>query len=250
MTTVCESSVFQSASNTVLNTIKGRVTNEGGGTVSNVSVTDNPAVSSVGFFTCDQGGSPTSTSQSGATLAAGGTICYRGQYSSNTLSTFHTVTAAASTGAGSISDTESATCTAPAPGGLTVTKVCDVDLVAQNNQLALKINYIGSVTNTGVYGLTDVKVCEAAEAGTNVDPCSVVGHTEISIGNLDAGAVKAYSSSYFPNQALNGQGVSTLEDPHAAVFKDKVAAKGNRPVIVGGGVLVSPATEAACPLCQ
>jgi hypothetical protein len=252
VTAVCESSVFQSATNTVLNTLTGRVSNEGGGTVANVSVTDNPSfiASSLGYFTCDQGGSPTTTPQSNATLAAGGAICYRAQYSSNTLSTFSTVTAAASTGAGSITDTDSTTCTAPAPGGLTVTKVCDVDLVAQNNQLAVKINYSGSVTNTGVYGLTDVKVCESAEAGPNVDPCSIVGHTEISIGNLDAGAVKAYSSSYFPSQALNGQGVSTLEDPQLAVFKDKVSAKGTRPVIVGGGVLVSPATEAACPLCQ
>ncbi|MCE3602440.1 hypothetical protein LXA47_02285 [Massilia sp. P8910] len=72
----------------------------------------------------------------------------------------------------------------------------------------------------------------------------------IAIGNLDAGAVKAYSSSYFPNQALNGQGLSTLQNPEAAIFKDKVSAKGTRPAIVGGGVEQSPATEAACPLCN
>ncbi|NHZ91029.1 hypothetical protein F2P45_18685 [Massilia sp. CCM 8733] len=252
VTTVCEGSVFQAATNTVLNTLKGRITNEGGGTVTSVSVSSKPAfiAGTVGFFTCDAGGSPTTTPQSPASLAAGGAICFRGQYSSNTLTTLGTVTAAASTGSGSITDTDSATCTTTPPGGLAVTKVCDVDLVAQNNQLVVKINYSGSVTNTGAYGLTDVKVCESAEVAPGVDPCSVAGHTEIAIGNLDAGAVKAYSSSYFPNQALNGQGLSTLGNPEAAIFKDKVSAKGTRPVIVGGGVLQSPATEAACPLCK
>jgi hypothetical protein len=252
VTAVCESAVFQSATNTVLNTLRGRVSNEGGGTVTSVSVTNNPAFNAgtLGYFTCDAGGAPTSTPQSNASLAAGGAICFRGKYTSNTLVTSSTTTASASTGAGMITDTDESSCTAVAPGGLSVTKTCDVDLVAQNNQLAVKINYSGSVTNTGSYGLTDVKVCEAAEVAAGVDPCSVAGHTEISIGSLDAGAVKAYSSSYFPNQALNGSGVSTLTDPEAAIFKDKVSAKGTKPAIVGGGLLQSPATEAACPLCQ
>jgi hypothetical protein len=227
--------------------------NQCGGTITNVSISSNPAfiAGSVGFFTCDAGGSPTSTPLSPASLAAGGAICFRGQNSSNTLSTFSTVTATASTGAGSITDSDSATCTTSPIGGLQITKGCTVALVVQNNQLAVKVDYSGSVTNTGDYALTDVKVCEAAEVAPGVDPCSVAGHTEIAIGNIDAGGVKPYSGSYFPNQALTGGGLPTLDHPEAAVFKDKTSAKGNRPVIVGGGVQTSTmAAEAECPLCK
>lgn len=252
VTTMCEKAEFQAASNNVMNFIKGMVVNDGGGAVSNVVVTNNPAFmpGSVNYFTCDAGGSPTTTPLSAATLPAGGRICYRATYMSNTLTTSNTVTASASTGAGMVTDTDTGSCTAPVVDGLSVTKVCDVDLVAQNNQLVVKINFSGSVSNTGSYGLTDVKICEAPEAPAGVNPCDVPGHVEISVGNLDAGAVKAYSSSYMPNQALNGQGLSTLLDPDAAVFKDKVAAKGIKPTIVGGGTIVSPATEASCPMCQ
>lgn len=253
VTKACESAEYQAATNTVLNTVRGSILNDGGGPLSNITLVDSPAfdAGTFGFFTCDAGGLPTTTTQSAASLAAGASICYRGKHTSTTLSTLDTVTASASTGSGTTSGTASATCTAPPPpAGLSVTKVCDVDLVAQSGQLALKVNYSGSVTNTGGLALSGVEICEAHEvsySGTQT-PCDVT-HTTISIGNLAPGESKNYSSNYSPTQALTAGGASTLADPELAVFKDKVMARGSKPAITGGGIQNSVATEATCPLC-
>lgn len=254
VTKACESAVFQSATNTVLNTVRGSILNDGGGALTNVTLSDNPTfdAGTFGFFTCDANGLPTTTPQSPATLASGASICYRGQHTSNTLSTLDTVTASASTGSGTISGTASTTCTATAPNaGLSVTKICDLDLEVVSGKLALKVNYSGSVTNSGGLALTGVEVCEAHEqtyTGTQT-PCDVT-HTTISIGSLAAGASANYSGSYYPTQALTAGGLSTLADPELSLFKDQVMARGTKPAIVGGGIQNSPANEATCPLCK
>ncbi|MGH8441252.1 MAG: hypothetical protein ACRERW_19715, partial [Pseudomonas sp.] len=254
VTKACESAVFQSATNTVLNTVRGSILNDGGATLTNITLVDSPAfdAGTFGFFTCDGSGLPTTTPLSPATLAVGASICYKGQYTSNTLSTLDTVTASGSTGSSTVSNTASATCTATPPSaGLSITKICDVDLEVVSGKLALKVNFSGSVTNSGGLALTGVEVCEAHEqtyTGTQT-PCDVT-HTTISIGNLAAGASANYSGSYYPTQALTAGGLSTLADPELALFKDQVMARGTKPAIVGGGIQSSPANEATCPLCK
>jgi hypothetical protein len=256
VTKVCEGAEFQAATNNVLNRYKGRVLNDGGGPLTNITLVDNPAFATLNFLTCDANGEPTNTAQSPATLAAGASICYRATNTSNTLVTNDTVTASASTGgSGQATGTASATCTAPAPDvALQVTKTCDVDLeLDSSNKLALKVNFGGSVTNTGGATLTGVKVCEAHEisaADASTDPCSITGHAEFSIGTLAPGATQTYGSSYYPTTALTGGGVLTLTDPELAVFKDKAGAQGTKPAILGGGTLLAVPVEASCPLCK
>ena len=260
VTKSCESAVFQAATNTtpdrVLNTVVGRVLNDGGGLLTNISLVDNPAFGSPpSFYTCTAAGLPTTTSKSPSSLPAGDSICYRASQTSGTLVTNDTVTASASAGQSTISGTASATCTAPPPPtGLSVIKICDVDLVAQNSQLALKVNYSGSVTNTGGVALSNVIVCEAHEQtiGAGQTPCDVP-HITHNIGTLAAvglpGSSATYSGSYFPSLALTGAGVSTLSSPENAVFKDQASAAGTLPAILGSGIVKAIAVEAVCPLC-
>ena len=257
VTKVCDpaNSGFDAATNKAVFGVKGYVLNDGGGVVTNVTLSDNPAfdAGSLAFYTCDANGEPTGTSASPASLAANAKICYRAKTTTSTFSLSDTVTASASTGGGgTTSDTASASCSiTPPPLGLSVTKTCDVDVELVSGKLALKVNYGGSVTNTGGALLKDVKVCETHEIALNgADPCDVAGAVVISLGDMAAGAVKPYSSSYYPSQLLNGSGVSVLTTPHEAVFKDQVGARGTRLDIFGGGTEKAGPQEATCPLCQ
>lgn len=263
VTKQCESAVYRTASGDILNTVVGRILNDGGGTLTNVSLSDNPAFSGTpSFFTCNADGTPTTTPKSTASLVAGDSICYRGQHVSSTLETSDTVTVSATGGNSTVTGTANATCVAPPPGPglLEVSKVCDLDLVVENNKLVVRVNYSGQVTNNGSTELTNVRVCEIANedvlpADAGRDPCdldpTVYGArlTTHTIGTLAAGAGRSYSGTYFPHSALTGSGGSTLTEPHLAVFKDRVGAVGNRIPILGGVSKAIP-TEATCPLCE
>lgn len=254
VTKSCESSVFQAANNTVLNTVVGSVLNDGGAQLSNITLSDNKTFTALAFLKCN-GAVPAvpAVSQDPGTLAVNASICYRGTYTSDTLTTSDTVTASASTGSGTVTGTATSSCTAPLTVGLVVDKTCNVTLDTQGSLLAVKVNYEGKVTNNSDVALTGVTVCEAAEVGTGDDPCTVVGSVSISVGNIPAHSYKTYSGFYHPKSALNAQGSSTTV-PDAAVFKDKVRAYGTLPAIaipVGGNSTIdSPATEAMCPLCN
>ena len=258
VTKSCESAVYQAATENVLNTVVGRVLNDGGGLLTNISLVDSPAFDpgSLLFYTCTTGGLPTTTSKLPGSLAAGDSICYRATHTSNTLITTDIVMASASAGQSTISGTATATCTATAPPtGLSVTKICDVDLVADNGKLALKVNYSGSVTNTGGVALTNVIVCEAHERtyGAGQTPCDVPRFTH-TFSSLAPGAVATYSGSYFPSVALGTSiaPATPMTNPADAVFKDQVSAVGTLPAILGGaaaGPVRAIAVEATCPLC-
>lgn len=257
VTKSCESAVFQAANNSVLNTVVGRVLNDGGGLLTNISLVDNPAFGSPpSFYTCTAAGLPTTTSKLPNSLAAGDSICYRASHTTfNSLEAPDTVTASASAGQSTISGSASATCIAIAPpSSLSVTKICDVDLVADNSQLKLKVNYSGSVTNTGGVALSNVIVCEAHEQTYDVGqtPCDVPHNTH-TIGTLAAvglsGSSATYRGSYFPRLALTAAGVSTLLNPENAMFRDQASAQGSLPGILGSGTVKSFVVPAECPLC-
>lgn len=262
VTKSCESSVFQAATNNVLNTVVGQVLNDGGGTLTNISLVDNPVFTTgPTFHTCDAAGLPTGagTATAPSSLAAGASICYRASQTSITSSTGDTVTASALAGQSPITGTAHTTCVVePPPTGLSVTKTCDVVLDGTSGQLKLLVNYGGSVTNTSGAALSNVVVCEAHEqtlkAGQSA--CDVdVPHITHTIGTLAAaglpGSSQTYAGSYYPSKALDGGGLSTLLDPEKAVFKDVASAQGNLPTILGGGLVKTALpTEAVCPLCQ
>ena len=256
ITKQCVEPALQSGGTAIKYTVQGKVLNDGGGQLTNIVLTDNPALdaNSLQFYQCDANGLPTGTGSTSppATLAANASICYKGFITTNLNGASDTMTVSASTGTGTVSKSANATCpVVNAAPGLSVSKICDVDLVASNNTLAVKINYSGTVTNTGDVALSNVKVCETHEltipAGTS--PCDVPGNIPINIGNLAAGAATSYSGTYFPTQALNGSGVSTLTSPQDAIFKDQVAARGTTPAIFGAGTVNSLPVEASCPLC-
>ena len=132
--------------------------------------------------------------------------------------------------------------------GISVTKVCDLDLVAQTvgsvTQLGVKVNFSGTVTNDSQVALTNVTVCEKHE-GSNV--CN---YSE-SIGTLAAGASATYRGSYMPSLALNAATppVSVITRPEQAVFKDTAQASGTLPALLGGTTISSAVVEASCNLC-
>ncbi len=252
VTKTCDSAVYQAntSGDTVLISVKGAIVNDGGGALSNISLVDTPAFNtgSLKYFACDPGGNPTGDPMSGppATLAQGGSVCYKAQHTSTTLSETDTVTATASTGAGTgsstVTGTATTTCGTTNPGAsLSITKVCDLDLVLLSSGLGVKVNFGGSVSNNGATTIKNVTVCEA-----DIDSTTCNGL--INVGDLAPGATKPYIGSYMPTLKLNiGDLVS---QPETAEFKDQVTASGTLPAILGGGTVKSGIPNTAtCYLC-
>ena len=131
--------------------------------------------------------------------------------------------------------------------GISVTKACDLDLVAQTvggvTQLGVKVNFSGTVTNDSQVALTNVYVCEKHEGSSTCnyssDPVT-----------LAAGASANYSGSYMPSLALNTATppISVSTRPEQAVFKDTAQAFGTLPAIIGG-TISSSVVEQSCTLC-
>lgn len=246
VTKSCDGSLYQAASDTVLFTVKGAVINDGSGPLSNISLVDSPPFDSgsLQYYTCDTGGQPTTTLTTlPSSLPVGASICYRGKYTSNTLTRYDEITATATTGSSTVSGTANATCTGTAPSsGLSVTKACDLDLVQQGGQLGVKVNFGGSVTNDGDVTLKNVSVCEKHEGSST---CNVT----ITIGDMAPKATVPYQGSYMPSLALNAGGTSSLTEPKNAVFKDLAQATGALPAILGSTAVHSPLIEATCTLC-
>lgn len=250
--------------NSIRYTVTGQVLNDGGGTLSNIQLTDSPPLDSgsLGFFTCDAGGQPTTTPASNSTLAAGASVCYRGTITSGTNGPSDTITVTASTGGGSVTDSQSATCPQlQVNTGINVTKVCDLDIVQQNSQLVLKVNFGGSVCNTSDVALSNVKVCETH--GVNIPagqtPCTVTPRKEFNIGTLPAAgtagscvnyqtfATAQNPASYFPANADVGS--LTQPDINPVLFKDQVGAVGTPPAILNQPNVSAIPAEATCGLC-
>ncbi len=246
VTKTCDTSEYQAASDTVLFTVKGAIVNDGGGPLTNLSLVDSPAFNAgtLQYYACDAGGQPGGSPITlPGSLAVGASVCYRGKYTSSTLSKYDEVTASANTGFSTLTATAHTTCTGTAPSsGLSVTKNCDLDLVQQSGQLGVKVNFSGSVTNEGGVTLKNVSVCETHEGAST---CNAT----INVGDMAPGAVVPYSGSYMPSLALNSGGTSTLTEPKNAVFKDLAKATGTLPAILGGTTVTSSSKEATCTLC-
>ena len=132
--------------------------------------------------------------------------------------------------------------------GISVTKVCDLDLVAQTSgtvtQLGVKVNFSGTVTNDSQVALDNVTVCEKHEGATTCNYST-------NLGTLAAGAVVNYSGAYMPSLAWNAASPpgSALTRPDQAVFKDTAQASGTLPALLGGTTISSTVVEASCTLC-
>ena len=236
--------VYDTATNTIAFTVMGRVLNDGGGPLSNITVTDSPTnFSSLGYFSCDANGLPMTTSPlSNATLAVGASICYRGTYSSSSYTAIDTVTASA---AGGVSNIATATCTLP-PTGLTLYESCNLDLLAANNALSLQVNLKGSVVNTGGVALAPVKVCYTPESATT--PTTPICTTVAS--SLEVGGTAPYTISYAPSVASSKTALSALLNPHEAFFNAKITATGTPPSLFNVSDISVGPHDVQCGLCD
>ena len=164
-------------------------------------------------------------------LLPGGTVTLSGQFQSTSNPPFNTVTAKiANSSAVTNADPFGTACDpCPLDPKLKLTKTCDVVLETKANcGLVVKVNFTGSVENTGnlplLVTVTDDK------AGT-VLPLTLMA----------PGQKQQLSGFYYPSQANGG-----VTDPCQAMFSDTFTAVGQSPF------LSQPVTEkitANCPLC-
>jgi len=217
-------------------TIRGKVTNTGFGTLSNIQLSDVPATTNpIGFFTCDVNGNPTTTPALPATLGGGQAICYQGDFLSATNGPQDTVTVTASTGGGA-SVTDSATATCPnlqLNPAMSVSKICTTELVAVGGVVKVKVNISGDVCNTGDTSLSNVTASDS-------DAGALFSGVTLPVGSPPT-SCQSYSKSYFP---------SSFEpvDPGLAKFSDTVTASGTPPAILNLPPVEGSAT-AHCTLC-
>ena len=246
---VCAISVSKACTNPRLNNaqdmiiydITGTVTNDGFGTVYDITVTDNPAfdTDSLSFD-----GDPSS-------LAGNAGIDYWATITVplNQNGTMDTVTASANTAAdGSGTDlTNTADATCPQlqiSPELSVTKTCASSVMVMDAKVVAQVSASGEVCNIGDTLVTDVSVTDD-KAGTLLSGVSLIAPADPSDPGATEGACETYSGSYTPSVA-NDVSDQPTTDPAAVVFKDTVTAAGLD--IFGQSVTPQP-VMATCPLC-
>jgi hypothetical protein len=212
VTKTCDATV-NTAGDGIVVTFSGTVKNTGVVALSNVSVSN------------DKGGV---TQQPSSTLAPGASSTYSGSYASTTLANTDTVTASGTRalGQGTVSNTGSASCTAPVTRKISVDKVCDFDVVSG----ALKVNFsngASGICNTGTEKLVNVTlVNNQPAAGTPVT---------LSKNTLAPSECITYSGQY------PFTGSSTTPDSITA--SDTVTANGTGAIT---GIAADSATASAC----
>jgi hypothetical protein len=211
----CVAAVNPAGTGVVVN-FSGTVTNTGNVTLSGVSVSN------------DKGGV---TQQPSSTLAPGASSTYSGSYTSTTASNSDTVTASGTgaLGAGTVTNTGSASCSAPITTTMSVDKVCDFDVVSG----ALEVNFsngASGICNTGNERLVNVTL-------VNNQPAANTPVT-LSQNTLNPGQCITYSGQY----AFSGS--STTPDNITA--SDTVTANGVGAIT---GATATATASACCTLC-
>jgi hypothetical protein len=228
LTSECGTASLNPSGDSVTFNFDGTVCNLGPTSVGNVSVTSSPTAS---------------ITQSGTTLTAKGTtgecISYGGTYSAAALSSDPTVTATASAGSTTVSDTSSpaSACSFDITPAMTVTKQCSFEVKSD----LLQVDFGGTVCNQGAEKLINVFVIEN---GTAITPSSttLAPHGQ-------SGDCASYAGTPFH------PGVSTT-DPTTVTSTDTVTA-GGQGALTGksacdAGSLpacATPSATATCYLC-
>jgi hypothetical protein len=245
VTKACANPRLNAAQTHIIYDISGSVT-PNGGTVYNVSLSDNPAAD--GAFkrvTCG------TTTQIGTfpvtSLDNGVQACYLNTMTvplnQNGLS--DTVTATANTeadGSGvALTDADTATCpnltVSPA---LQVTKDCEASVEVLGGQVVAKVTVSGTVCNVGDTNLSQVTVFDQ-NITTSPDPLL----SGVSLTTTAPNNCANYSGTYYPSDADDSAGEPTT-NPGEVVFKDTVEAQ----AVDIFNNSVTPATDMAdCPLC-
>lgn len=133
---------------------------------------------------------------------------------------------------------------------LTVGKSCSTDVAISGTQVAVKVNFSGSVQNTGNEQLTNVAVSEDNNADGSVDVNSLNltknGAACGSPCSLNPGDSATFSGSYFPNnfEAVTA-GRATFADTVSATAKGKLSGSTVGPNSITAHCLLCP--YGACP---
>jgi len=236
----------------------GTVSNDGGGTLSNVHVlatvpgSANPIDYDCGTLAPkgSAGASKNWPSQCTPTSAT---------FSTLSPPASHSAYATASTGFATIkSDTASKTCVYNAtdtPGcflnpGIKVEKLCSTAIVATGGVVAVKVNFTGTVSNTQSEALVNVSVSEDNNNDGSVDTanltltgCTSGNGTPGTLCTLNIGASATFSGNYLPNAFVD---LEQAGIKGRAKFADKVVATGTGKV---SGTTVSDNFTAECVVC-
>jgi hypothetical protein len=235
-------------------TIEGKVDNTGFGTLSNVSLSDNPTEEAAfQRFACDASGLPTGSALggfgTGVSIAPLQSACYRTTFLTATNGQDDVVTVTANAGSATVTASQGADCqNLNLSPSIDVSKTCTTMLAQENNKLVVKVNIEGSVCNISTDGtpLSNVSLTDTDVGALTLLDNSPSGPASAN-ANLAAAQCKFFKSSYFPATAENRIALnsSTLV-PGLARFTDIVTATATAPL----QAQVTPDTaEAACTLC-
>jgi hypothetical protein len=279
VTKACACTSFNSSQVQFNDAFGGTVINDGGGTLFNVTVTDQGNTYSCGTL----GNDPTSNANviffGDATIQPGSPRCTR---TVGTADTFTSSTLAATNVAGVVAnttsdptstmvsnttgavscDTSAAACT-PAPG-LTVTKQCVTTLENKNGFVVVRVDYTGTVTNTGNVRLASTTVTDAASGSpstatfgpfANLDvnqsvcytngaaTCPTITPAPTTVNQ----AVPTGAASYYPNALTHDVGImgrAEFEDTVTAtgtdIYGNAVPKAGGTPIQGTGKCLICP----------
>ena len=226
----CPSSTVNQTETGFVYTFGGTVTNTGVGTIFDVTVVDDA-------------GTPGNTADDITiplgTLAGGASANFSGTFESTLNPATHsaTVTAAASAGGPQTVTDTSDPSTCP-PVSLTphisVTKTCEVRLVARDGRVVVEVAYAGQVCAGDQVGLDNVTVRD--DAGT---PGNTADDRLFSIGGLNRNQCAPYSGTYLPASTFSSS-------PGSASFTDTVTAAGDARLGFGH---VEATRSATCPVC-
>ena len=242
ITKTCTSGAVNTTETGFVYEFNGVITNEGFGTIYDVTVTDDNG-------TPGNTGDDFLVTLSSTSIPKGGTLNYSGTFESSLNPPTNGIKVAASSTAGgnaTITDETTAVC----PGvnrepKIDVTKNCSTKVLAENSQLVIKVEYEGQVCNgTGgssgldPISLNNVFVQDDAGTPSNTgdDPAP------ISIGSLAPAACESYSGAYYPASANS-------QTPAEISFSDTVTASGVASLGFGSVEETATATCRLCPTC-
>jgi hypothetical protein len=251
----CTDPRLNSTEDMIIYDIKGKVTNDGFGTLYNIGLSDSPAAD--GAFQvvdCTTGDPIDSQTFPLTSLAGGGTeACYLNTITvplaQNGLTDTVTVTSnTESDNSGStISDSDDAICPnlqiSPA---LSISKDCeDTQIVVESGLVAVKVNISGTVCNVGDSMIDNVTVTDDHVSGNLLSGETLIAPDDINDPGATEGACANFTGSYLPSTATDADDEPTT-DPSAVRFKDTATATATD--ILGNAV--TPQSDMAdCPLC-
>lgn len=237
VTKECNNPRLNSAQDMIIYDITGTVTNDGFGTVFNLTVEDSPAF--------DQGTLNLGDLTGGASTDYSATITVP-LAQNGTMDVVSATANTSSDGSGTeLSASAEATCPVlPISPELSLSKACASSVMVMDAKVVAQVTASGEVCNTGDSRVDNVMVVDD-KAGILLQGVSLVAPDDPDDPGSTPGACETYEGTYTPSESNDINGDPTT-DPGAVVFKDTATASGTD--IFGNPVTPQP-VMATCPLC-